>query len=93
MLYPPELVAPHLWTYAEQDYERLRTLPPAALAELKAHFQALQSHQVRSGEPCIWFDRTQLACRFYEHRPSVCRDFERNSPACHRWRDKYGVSE
>jgi uncharacterized protein len=93
MLYPPELVVPHLWTYTAEDYERLASLPPEALAELKAYHRAAQSHQTRRGQPCIWFDQEQRRCRWYEHRPGVCRDFERNAPACHRWRAKYGIGD
>ena len=39
--------------------------------------------------PCIWFDLQTRQCRHYEHRPRICRDFERGTPECHGWRDVY----
>src|SRR5206468_9386250 len=27
-------------------------------------------------EPCLWLDPVTRRCRYYEHQPDVCRDFE-----------------
>lgn len=42
-------------------------------------------------EPCCWLDLETLRCRFYEWRPSVCREFAVGCEGCHAWRAKYNI--
>ena len=42
-------------------------------------------------EPCCWFDVKTLRCRFYDWRPSVCRDFDVGSEGCRCWRDEFNI--
>jgi uncharacterized protein len=32
--------------------------------------------------PCVWLDEQNNRCRFHEHRPGICRDFEIGSEEC-----------
>lgn len=42
------------------------------------------------GEPCIWL-QADGTCRHYEHRPSVCREFETGGDECRAWRREMGM--
>lgn len=60
-------------------------LPPEVFADLqgvresrKLQFKVHGTDHV----PCGWFDMVTRKCRHYEHRPSVCRDFEVGSTSC-----------
>ena len=59
--------------------ERIDSLPEGAL--------------LPTGEPCCWFNRQEKRCRFYEWRPSVCREFGVASDGCYRWREQYFIRE
>ncbi len=41
--------------------------------------------------PCFWLDLATMKCRHYDHRPSICRDFDRSSEGCHTWRAEFNV--
>lgn len=60
------------------------------LALLNAYLATLEDDDI--GRPCIWLDLETRRCRHYEHRPQVCRDFQRGSDACRlvRWRYRIG---
>lgn len=88
---PPGYVAvvtgnEHLWP-DEEDVERAKTLPPEALRLLLEAVAAASSDD----SPCCWLDLVTNRCRFYEHRPNICRDFEPGSEGCRSWRDEYKV--
>lgn len=51
------------------DQQRLRDAPPHARA---AYFSSHGSINCR----CAWLDFENNRCRFYEHRPDICRNFE-----------------
>ena len=36
--------------------------------------------------PCIWLNLATGKCRHYEHRPSVCRDYEVGNESCRELR-------
>lgn len=42
--------------------------------------------------PCIWLDLITGKCRHYEHRPSVCRDFQVGNESCRDWRSSVGLT-
>lgn len=84
----------HLAEYGPfaEDAERVRSLPPEAVALLNAHSERVLSGAYDDlGEtPCCWLDLETRRCRFYEHRPSICRDgVELGDEACRSWRDEY----
>ena len=79
---PPGYVAVVAGAWRDQDdIERVRNLPEQARVELDAYMQT----EMKDGQPCIWLDLDTRRCRFYEHRPSICRDFEVGSDACLQW--------
>lgn len=41
--------------------------------------------------PCLWLDPVTKACRNYEHRPSICREFELGSESCLDFRKLYNI--
>ena len=72
----------------QEDVERFRHLPSKARVILKKHIDRLRSKDPpRGDEPCCWLDMAARKCRFYEHRPQICRDFEMGSVACRTWRE------
>jgi Fe-S-cluster containining protein len=78
------------------DWERVRSLPPEAEAELVGYLVPLSDDSVTGrgaeGNPCLWFDPEARRCRFYEHRPEVCRDFEVGSEDCLGHRKARGIA-
>jgi Fe-S-cluster containining protein len=68
------------------DEERDR-VPYELLAPVDEHLAALTEEDF--GQTCIWFNMDTRQCRHYEHRPGVCRDFERGSEACVQLRSRY----
>lgn len=47
----------------------------------------------RSGQACLWLDKEAGTCKHYEHRPAVCRKFDRGGEQCVElrveWQTKY----
>lgn len=75
----------------ETDHERFQSLPQMARIELEMYVEDLRADRLPGGElPCIWFDLKTRRCRYYEHRPSICRDgLLVNDEACRQWRTEY----
>ena len=75
----------------EEDIERVAKLPQMARLELDMYLEDLRANRLPRGEqPCIWLDLSTRECRYYEHRPNICRDvLLMNDEACHRWREIY----
>ena len=70
------------------DRSRVESLPPEAVTELRDFL-------ARDGDPhgpCIWLDMSTRSCRYYNYRPSICRDFELGSEGCRRWRDECRIN-
>ena len=75
-----------------EDIERFATIPAAARDELQKY--SLRLPTLPPGDEqglCIWFDRDACNCRWYEHRPEICRAMEVGGDACKSWRREYGV--
>ena len=56
-------------------------LPQPIVEEIDQSFSGL----MRGQEPqdrCLWFDPVARACRHYEFRPQICRDYELGGRAC-----------
>ena len=69
--------------------DELQYVPDDLLGPIQEHLAALEESDF--GQPCIWFDDETKQCRHYEHRPQVCRDFERGCPMCVQLRLKYKI--
>lgn len=74
---------------AEEDFALLMAAPEEA-RRLKAQrlFEPLDVTPEEA--PCVWLDEGGR-CRFYAHRPTVCRDFELGSEDCLRVRRLYQI--
>lgn len=77
----------------EEDAARFAALPEEARRSLEEYL----ANRIRGGrhidEPaCIWLDLETKACRFYEHRPNICRVLKLGGRPCRRWRKEYGVA-
>jgi len=70
----------------EDDLNRFRSLPESAMQSLREY---REQDELPDGEVCIWFDEETRGCKHYEHRPQICREFERGCEACHEWRNQY----
>lgn len=42
--------------------------------------------------PCLWLDPETLACKHYDHRPGICRDYPLAGPECHAERKAVGLT-
>lgn len=71
------------------DVKRLKSLPPAALLELQHYIDDLLNDVQRKTRACIWLDQSTAKCRYYEHRPMICREFELGSDECRAVRSAY----
>ncbi len=56
-------------------------LPQDLIEEIDIHFSGLTRGQ-ESQDRCLWFDPVVRACRHYEFRPQICRDYELGGRAC-----------
>ena len=70
------------------DWEIFKTLPGAIKRELSAHYA--QDRPVTNG-PCLWYDATARKCLHYEHRPTICRNFEIGGESCRFHRKRVGI--
>lgn len=89
-------VTDQTWPDWTGDRERFAALPDAAIQAIQDRIQAIQD-RIDSGEYgdllCCWLDAETLRCRWYEHRPSICREFEVGNRHCLEWREKFGITK
>jgi uncharacterized protein len=64
-------------------------VPYELLAPIDEYLASLESDDF--GQPCIWLDPDTKRCGHYEHRPQVCRDFERGSELCMHVRLRFRI--
>jgi|GEM_PF-4725955 len=72
-----------------EDAERLDKAPDEAKHILKQHIA--RGPSMGDGMPCVWFDSGLRQCRFYEHRPEVCRGLEVGGEGCQRHRTTFYI--
>jgi len=82
-------ITSELIKFLPDDYERFVMMPADAKAEINDYIDRLENELTSGGGPCCWLDIETRRCRWYQHRPSICRDFELNSEECHGWRDDH----
>lgn len=66
---------------ADSHPSRPSDLPAALIEEIDEHFQGLSRGQ-EPQEQCLWFDSERRACRHYQWRPQICRDYEFGGESC-----------
>ena len=77
---------------AMEDYLYVATAPKVARRLIVDRLNAPLA-EVPDGSPCVWLDLKTKRCRFYEHRPIACLDFEVGEPACHGHREREGIND
>lgn len=76
----------------DEDYQRAMALPEELKRELLTYRDRLVAGETHPrGGVCLWLDEATGGCRHYEHRPSICREFEICSEECHSWREYYSI--
>jgi len=66
-----------------EDYGIWVAMPQSLKDEISAyHNDENKVDRYELGLPCFWYDGTTKRCMHYEHRPSVCREFEKGSDEC-----------
>lgn len=79
----------------QEDIDRVANLPEGARASLEQYLanRILGSRSIQ-WPACIWLDPESLQCRWYDHRPNICRTAVKVGDACCRsWRKEFGVGE
>ena len=66
----------------DADFARFQALPDVARAELDAHAARVMAGTYEPDSACIWHDPVTRKCRWYEHRPQICRDYEMGRASC-----------
>ena len=75
----------------DEGYDTRDDLPNDVLADLAACEEGLRTAvDFRDDLPCFWLT-SQKRCKYYEHRPMICRDFEPGSKECQGWRDEFNI--
>lgn len=69
------------------------TLPEDAREIYIRTWDAYQRGEYDIDGPCCWLDQATQRCRFHDHRPRVCRDFEVGGGSCLGWRRVRGIDE
>lgn len=79
----------------DEDYITWSQMPAELRSELDAYYQARRARSSADPDyetPCFWYDHERHCCKHYEHRPSICREFEPGCEACHIHRSTHGIS-
>ena len=66
---------------SSDDAARLASAPAEALEVLTN-----AGGRADKREPCCWLDESTRTCRWYEHRPNVCRGFVIGGEECREMR-------
>lgn len=98
MVIPPETVYAEFSTFdhaniPQDDWPRSEwaaTPPQEAWDLIVAQINRPEPNQ-NDNIPCCWLDLKTLQCRFCEHRPDICRDFELGGEACRAWCQTYQI--
>lgn len=75
---------PDDWPRDMGDHERVACLPLEAKRAIEDH-----GAFIFADKPCVWLDPKTMRCRWYDHRPQVCRNLEIGSEGCIVWRAEY----
>lgn len=76
----------------KEDAAIVAAMPASVTRSLVEGFrEAWQTNRSGQSVPCFWWDSETRRCKHHEHRPSVCRKFERGGEDCRRLRDEYKI--
>lgn len=63
---------------------------PLQLRDELSSFNKFVRPSLPEDYPCVWLDLLTMRCRHYEHRPSICRDFDVGGESCIQMRVAVG---
>jgi len=66
----------------DEDKLRWQDVPEEALFPIVIYMAGVASGEIRDPGPCCWLDPVTRRCRWYEHRPQICRDYEMGGESC-----------
>jgi len=66
----------------DADFARFRALPAEARRALDDHADRVRDGTYDPEGVCCWLDPVTRKCRWYEHRPQICRDYEMGGESC-----------
>lgn len=67
------------------DHEDVAAIPREALDLIS---DAMDDPDYDLDGPCCWLDPITKRCLHYEHRPTICREFEMGGVDCRGWRER-----
>lgn len=75
------------WAKGTEDHQRFESLPAEVREELATYYAGVRAGTIvdrtKDGKtPCLWLNTETKRCKNYEHRPSVCREFEVGDSGC-----------
>jgi len=76
-----------------ESIEEIRLLRAAPIEAQRLFWErmSMQLDPQAAPVPCNWLDLKNLRCRFYAHRPGICRRFEVGGERCIAHRNNVGV--
>jgi Fe-S-cluster containining protein len=77
---------------ATKDFFRLVTAPPEAQQAIRDRLRTSYD-DIPDESPCAWLDLETKQCRWHEHRPNVCRDFDIGGESCVATREAYEIAD
>lgn len=81
---------PEFWGDPD-DYALYLSAPIEAKQLIVDQVERLRNREFLGEVPCCWLDLSTMRCRFYDHRPGICRGFDVGSEGCRAWRDEYNI--
>ena len=73
----------------DDDEQRLQNSPQEARNAYESYLDRLGKDVSLQDKPCCWLDVESNRCRWHEHRPDICREFEVGGKYCLEWRTQY----
>ena len=75
------------WFEDSDDWRHWQGVPDEAKAELGEYYRKvavgeIEDRTAKDDLPCLWWDFGTRKCKYHEHRPSTCREFEVGSEPC-----------
>jgi Fe-S-cluster containining protein len=68
------------------DDPELLALPPNVRADYEMGMQGREFTGWLDGVPCFWLTDDNT-CKYHDHKPEICLDFEPGSQSCRDWRN------
>ncbi len=75
---------------SQDDFLRLMVAPAEARQAIVDRLNASYD-DVPDESPCAWLDLETKKCRWHDHRPDVCRDFDVGGESCLATRSACGI--